>query len=66
MKKIYPLEQIFAIIEDDLLVPGEDWQIKEEISYHADKILHLCDKLWKLGDRSMEGIVEGFGEEQKT
>ena len=54
----YPLEQIFNIIEDALQEPGDNWQIKEEISFHADRILFLCDELSRLGDRSMDGIVE--------
>ncbi len=54
----YPLDKIFDIIEDAMEVPGENWKIKEEISFHADRILFLCDELFRLGDRSMDGIVE--------
>ena len=54
----YPLDKIFDIIEDSMEVPGENWKIKEEISFHADRILFLCDELFRLGDRSMDGIVE--------
>lgn len=54
----YPLDKIFDIIEDSMEVPGENWKIKEEISFHADRILFLCDQLSRLGDRSMDGIVE--------
>lgn len=57
-ESIYPLEKIFNIIEDALQEPGENWKIKEEISFHADRILFLCDELSRLGDRSMDGIVE--------
>ena len=56
--KEYPLDKIFDIIEDSLEVPGDNWKIKEEISFHADRILFLCDELFRLGDRSMDGIVE--------
>ena len=52
-----PLEQIFCIIEDALEEPGEYWKIKEEVSYHADQILRLCDKLYELGDHSLKDIA---------
>lgn len=53
----YPLDKIFDIIEDSMEIPGENWKIKEEISFHADRILSLCDELRKKGDKSMDGIV---------
>ena len=52
----YPLKQIFEILEEQE-PGGKNWEIKEEINFHATQILSLCDRLYEMGDRSMEEIA---------